>query len=165
VSAEADQIVAELTDLAFQVTERLKSEFNAAAAQLGLPPAQALVLVHLVEPAPMRQLAEWLSCEPSNVTGIVDGLERRGLAIRQPDPADRRVKQVVLTAEGERRSAELQSRSHAQARALFALPDAEQRQLRDLLYQVAQKPLPNPAGPDAQPDSNAATRSDNSALS
>src|SRR3954452_14526303 len=49
----------------------LRVEFNAAAAELGLPPSQALALANLSSPAPMRRLAEWLSCEASNVTGIV----------------------------------------------------------------------------------------------
>ena len=92
----------------------------------------------------MRQLAEWLSCEPSNVTGIVDGLERRGLVTRRSDPNDRRVKQVVLTAEGKRRRTELQARSHAQATALFALSGTERTHLRDLLRRVADEP----AAPD-----------------
>lgn len=75
---DADAVVAELSGLVFEVTGRLRAQFNAAAAELGLPPAQALVLTNLSGPAPMRQLADRLSCEPSNVTGIVDGLERRG---------------------------------------------------------------------------------------
>jgi DNA-binding MarR family transcriptional regulator len=136
MSAEADQVVGELSGLVFQITARLRAEFNAVGVALDLPPAQALVLANLSEPSPMRDLAEWLSCEPSNVTGIVDGLERRGLVTRQSDPADRRVKHVVLTEEGERRRAELRSRSHAQALALFDLPPGDRQQLRDLLARV-----------------------------
>ncbi len=36
----------------------------------------------------MRRLAQKLKCEPSNVTGIVDRLEARGLVERRPDPTD-----------------------------------------------------------------------------
>jgi DNA-binding MarR family transcriptional regulator len=133
MSAEADAVVAELSSLVFQLTGRLRAEFNAAAAELDLPPAQALVLTNLSAPAPMRELAEWLSCEPSNVTGIVDGLERRGMVTRQNDPADRRVKHVVLTEEGRRRRAELSARSLEQATAIFGLSDADRSHLRDLL--------------------------------
>jgi DNA-binding MarR family transcriptional regulator len=140
MSAEADPVVAELSSMVFQLTGRLRAEFNAAAAALDLPPAQALVLTNLSAPAPMRELAEWLSCEPSNVTGIVDGLERRGLVTRQPDPTDRRVKHVVLTEEGERRRAELGSRSLAQAEAIFELSDADRSHLRDLLARVLTDP-------------------------
>jgi DNA-binding MarR family transcriptional regulator len=41
-----------------------------------------------------------LHCDPSFVTGIADMLEKRGLAVREPDPADRRVKRLVLTSAG-----------------------------------------------------------------
>ena len=50
----------------------------------------------------MRKLAQKLKCEPSNVTGIVDRLEARGLVERRPDPADRRVKVAAATDEGRR---------------------------------------------------------------
>lgn len=136
MSAESDGVVAELSNLVFQVTGRLRAEFNAAAAELDLPPAQALVLTNLSTSAPMRELAEWLSCEPSNVTGIVDGLERRGLVIREADPADRRIKHVVLTKEGEKKRSELRSRSHAHAEAIFGLSAADRKHLRDLLARV-----------------------------
>ena len=136
MSAEADPIADELGDLVFQVAGRLRGGFNAAAAEMGLPPAQALLLANLSEPTPMRELAVWLSCEPSNVTGIVDGLERRGMVARRPDPADRRVKHVVLTKEGERGRAELRARGQAQAQALFAPVAADKEHLRDLLAAV-----------------------------
>ncbi|MBC6458358.1 MarR family winged helix-turn-helix transcriptional regulator [Actinomadura sp. HBU206391] len=136
MSAEADPVVADLTDLVFQVAGRLRAGFNATAAELDLPPAQALALANLRSPAPMRELAEWLACDASNVTGIVDGLERRGLVTRQPDPTDRRVKHLVLTEAGERKRAALRSRSHATAIELFNLPGDDRLRLRDLLAQV-----------------------------
>jgi DNA-binding MarR family transcriptional regulator len=132
----AHPVMAELTDLVFQVAGRLRAEFNATAAALDLPPAQALALANLRSPAPMRELAEWLACDASNVTGIVDGLERRGLVTRQPDPADRRVKHLVLTEKGERKRTALRSRSHAKAIGLFGLPDDDRLHLRDLLARL-----------------------------
>ena len=133
MSAQADPIVDELIGLVFSAAGHLSADFNAAGAELDLPPAQALLLVNLTEPTPMRALADVLSCEPSNVTGIVDGLERRGLVVRQADPVDRRVKQVVLTPEGKRKRDLLRSRGHAHAEAFFALPAEGRQQLRDLL--------------------------------
>ncbi|MGI5164040.1 MarR family winged helix-turn-helix transcriptional regulator [Spirillospora sp. CA-253888] len=128
-----EPIVAELADLVFQVAGRLSAEFNAAAAELDLPPAQAMALSTLCEPVPMRRLADRLHCDASNVTGIVDGLERRGLVTRRPAPHDRRVKHLVLTEEGTRRRALLLERGQAEAAALFAFPDTDRRRLRDLL--------------------------------
>ncbi|QFG24091.1 MarR family winged helix-turn-helix transcriptional regulator [Actinomadura sp. WMMB 499] len=138
--AGTDEVAVELSGLVFEVTGRLRAQFNAAAAELDLPPAQALVLVNLSAPAPMRHLADWLSCEPSNVTGIVDGLERRGLVTRRPAAGDRRVKHVVLTETGERRRDRLRSSSQALASTLFALPGSDQRHLRDLLARVLGRP-------------------------
>jgi DNA-binding MarR family transcriptional regulator len=93
----------------------------------------------------MRELAAWLACDASNVTGIVDGLERRGLVTRQSDPDDRRVKHLVLTAEGERRRELLRTRNHDRASALFALPPDDLRRLRDLLARLlADDPGPGP---------------------
>jgi DNA-binding MarR family transcriptional regulator len=49
---------------------------------------------------PIGALAEAMQCHGSNVTGMVDRLEARGLVSRQPSTADRRVKYVELTDEG-----------------------------------------------------------------
>lgn len=40
----------------------------------------------LGRPLPMRALAELLGCDASNVTGIVDRLEARGLVRREAAP-------------------------------------------------------------------------------
>jgi DNA-binding MarR family transcriptional regulator len=72
------------------------------AAELDLSPAQCHVL-HLIEPGrpvPMGRLAETLACDASNVTGLVDRLESRGLVRRHPSDADRRVKVLDLTPSG-----------------------------------------------------------------
>src|SRR6187200_2491423 len=74
------------------------------AAELQLSPAQCHVL-HLIEPGrpvPMGQLAETLACDASNVTGLVNRLEARGLVRRQPSAGDRRVKVLDLTPAGSR---------------------------------------------------------------
>nr|WP_207929076.1 MarR family winged helix-turn-helix transcriptional regulator [Actinomadura sp. 6K520] len=71
--------------------------------------------MNLSAPAPMRQLAARLRCDASHVTGIVDGLERRGLVERRPAPDDRRVKHLVPTGEGERKRALLRDSGHAHA--------------------------------------------------
>jgi DNA-binding MarR family transcriptional regulator len=50
----------------------------------------------------MRKLARQLDYDASNLTTVVDRLARRGALERQADPADRRVKAIALTPEGER---------------------------------------------------------------
>ena len=49
---------------------------------------------------PMRDLADRLHCDPSNVTFLADRLEERGLIERRPDLSDRRVKLLALTTAG-----------------------------------------------------------------
>jgi DNA-binding MarR family transcriptional regulator len=110
--------------------------FLIAAAQLDLHPAQAGALLQLPTPLSMHELAQTLACDSSNVTGLVDRLEARGLVARVPNPDDRRVKHVVLTPAGERLRAELLSRLSPLRESLECLPAAQQRQLRDLLRRV-----------------------------
>src|SRR5258707_3860209 len=82
------------------------------AAELQLSPAQCHVL-HLIEPErpiPMGQLAETLACDASNVTGLVDRLESRGLVRRRPSAGDRRGRVPVPTPTGPRRPRPLSDR-------------------------------------------------------
>src|SRR6476646_2178259 len=101
------------------------------AAELELSPAQCHVL-HLIEPGrpiPMGQLAETLACDASNVTGLVDRLESRGLVRRRPSEADRRVKVLDLTPSGARLRALLLDRMTTPPAMLGRLSIREQRVL------------------------------------
>src|SRR5947208_982489 len=81
---------------------RQRRRFLIAASELDLHPAQAGALLQMEpdEPRPMHELAALLACDNSNVTGIIDRLEARGLVARRPYEQDRRVKHVVLTRSG-----------------------------------------------------------------
>jgi len=108
------------------------------AAELQLSPAQCHVL-HLIEPErpiPMGQLAETLACDASNVTGLVDRLESRGLVRRRPSAGDRRVKVLVLTPTGSRLRALLLDRMTAPPAALERLSLREQRTLVRILTRL-----------------------------
>src|SRR5260221_11024784 len=86
-----------------------RGHLPSSGAAFDLSPAQCHVL-HLIEPGrplPMSRLADTLSCDASNVPGLVDRLESRGLVRRQPSPQDRRVKVLHLTATGARLRAQL----------------------------------------------------------
>ncbi|WP_344460772.1 MarR family transcriptional regulator [Kitasatospora kazusensis] len=91
----------ELMDRFAQAAAGYYRHFAAVAAERGLTLMQGKMLSLLRRPMPMRSLADLLACDASNVTGIVDRLEARGLVRREVDPADRRIKNVVLTAAGE----------------------------------------------------------------
>src|SRR5438094_10122028 len=71
-------------------------------SEFELSPAQCHVL-HLIEPdqpIPMGRIAEALACDASNVTGLVDRLESRGLVRRQASPGDRTVQVLGLSSGG-----------------------------------------------------------------
>ncbi len=108
------------------------------AAELQLSPAQCHVL-HLIEPdrpIPMGELAETLGCDASNVTGLVDRLESRGLVRRRPSEGDRRVKVLILTPTGARLRAVLVDRMTAPPAALERLTLREQRALVQILRRL-----------------------------
>jgi DNA-binding MarR family transcriptional regulator len=46
------------------------------------------------------RLAAAIGRDKTRLIGSLDGLERRGLVVREPDPADRRNRVVALTGEG-----------------------------------------------------------------
>jgi DNA-binding MarR family transcriptional regulator len=49
---------------------------------------------------PMSALSEYLHCDASNITGIVDRLFTRNLIRREENPKDRRVKMITITPQG-----------------------------------------------------------------
>ena len=88
---------------------------------------------------PMSELANALSCDTSNVTGIVDRLEERGLVVRGSAPHDRRVKLLSLTDRGARMGSDIGARMTEPPPAIAALSAADQRALRDILRRGAER--------------------------
>lgn len=99
-----------VVELVFAILEHVKSAVSETAMAFELTPQQAFLLHVLDQPCRMRDLAEVLRCDPSNVTGLVDRAERRDLIRRESDPDDRRSKRLVLTDHGRRVRAALQQR-------------------------------------------------------
>jgi MarR family transcriptional regulator, lower aerobic nicotinate degradation pathway regulator len=69
----------------------------------GLRPRHLIALKLLSEhgPAGQQGLADALCLDPSNVVGLLNELEERGLITRRRDPADRRRHIVELSPQGE----------------------------------------------------------------
>jgi DNA-binding MarR family transcriptional regulator len=121
--------------LMFELFVQQKPRHIAMAAEFDLSPMQAFAL-RLLEPGrplPMSDLAEALHCDASNVTGIVDRLEARGLIARQGADHDRRVKMLVVTDEGAELRKRLLERIAEPPPPIAALSAADQRSLRDIL--------------------------------
>ncbi|MFI2435518.1 MarR family winged helix-turn-helix transcriptional regulator [Streptomyces sp. NPDC018693] len=132
-----DPVTLEVVELIGEVVARYHTDYEEAAAEHSLTGAQAKLLGLLsLEPLPMRRLAQRLKCEPSNVTGIVDRLEARGLVERRPDPADRRVKVAAATDDGRRVARELRDSLRFAREPLAALEEDERAVLRVLLRRM-----------------------------
>ncbi|ALC30106.1 MarR family transcriptional regulator [Streptomyces bacillaris] len=137
MATRTDPLTLEVVELIGTVVARYHEEYDRAAAAHSLTGAQARVLGLLsLEPTPMRKIAVKLKCEPSNVTGIVDRLETRGLVERRPDPADRRVKLAAATEEGRQTARELRDSLDFAREPLAELSEAERTVLRDLLRRM-----------------------------
>lgn len=121
--------------LVHELTGPARGWFLDTLRERDLSPPQWLALRRLScgEPTPMGELAATLHCDNSNVTGIVDRLERRGLVERRAAQHDRRVKHLVITQDGRALHAEIAAALDAGPNPLAALPREEQRALRDLL--------------------------------
>ena len=112
-----------------------KARFLAIAAEYELAPMQAHAL-RLLEPGrelPMSALADSLYCDASNVTGIVDRLEARGLIERRSADRDRRVKMLAVTPAGQDLRDELLERLFTAPPSVAGLSLEDQRALRDIL--------------------------------
>jgi DNA-binding MarR family transcriptional regulator len=122
-----------------------KPRFPAIAAEFDLSPPQAVVMRLLVEPRPMGDLATAMHCDNSNITGIVDRLEERGLVQRQPADYDRRVKLIAATKAGDRLRDDLNRRFAEPPEAIANLSDEDLKALRAILRRAVDEPDPDSA--------------------
>jgi DNA-binding MarR family transcriptional regulator len=111
----------------------------ATGQEFDLAPQQ-MIAVRILGGGPrkMSELAQALFCDSSNVTGIVDRLEERGLVIRESARGDRRVKLLILTKEGERLRAEITKRMAEPPPPIASLSEKDQRALRDILKRAVE---------------------------
>jgi DNA-binding MarR family transcriptional regulator len=119
-----------------------REHLPALAQEFELSPVQCHVL-HLIEPErplPMGRLAATLGCDASNVTGLVDRLEARGLVRRRLAAGDRRVKVIQLTPTGSRLRAQLLARITGGSCRLSRLPADDQRSLVRILEVLVDEP-------------------------
>ncbi|MGY0466486.1 MarR family winged helix-turn-helix transcriptional regulator [Kitasatospora sp. cg17-2] len=133
----------ELLDRLARVAASYYRHFATVAAEHGLTLMQGKTLSLLVRPRPMRALADLLACDASNVTGIVDRLAAQHLVRRETDPADRRIKNIVLTEQGERTVRAIRAELMSGLTALELLAPDE----RDTLHTLLGRAFPETAAP------------------
>jgi len=109
------------------------------AAQHGMSGMQIITLLLIESPRPMSNFKHIFNCDPSNVTGIIDGLQQKKLVTRYADPTDHRVKMVRLLYKGKRlRTALLHELTTSDEYLLANLTIAEASSFITLVQKITQ---------------------------
>ncbi len=130
--------LAEIFQLIDTLAKKLTQLQRDKIRMIELTPAQYSVLSLLWKEDGRRlnELAAACCCSPSTITGVVDTLEKKGLATRELNPNDRRSLLVTLTDQGE----ELKEETPALGRILNGccpgISSAELQQLGELLRKL-----------------------------
>jgi MarR family transcriptional regulator, organic hydroperoxide resistance regulator len=137
--AEAD-LEREVYNLLFQHFQAEKGSWSAACKEFDLTLPQAQLLRSLTPATPMKMngLAEALDCDASNITGLVDKLEVRGIIRRQSERGDRRVKMIALTPAGIRLRTKLSERLSQPSASITCLSLTDKRALRRIVKQMVE---------------------------
>lgn len=146
-ASQADQVRPNLPKTACEASKALfelmpfqKRHVEEKSASLGLTAPLCGLLWRLEQNSPcsMGHIADFMHCDASNVTSMVDKLESRGLVHRQPSPEDRRVKLIVLTPAGIEFREELFARVSEPTEWILALDEQDQAELARILRKAKQ---------------------------
>ena len=117
----------------------IRQAYDARFADLNLNLSEASLLAFVAEAGPLTQsrLAKRLGLGRAATGAVVDAMQDRRLVERQPDPEDRRVWLVTVTAAGKELVEELAARDKVLRRELRAgISRADRQQLAELLIRL-----------------------------
>jgi MarR family transcriptional regulator, organic hydroperoxide resistance regulator len=135
-NSRRDQLNAEILESVSELIGRVIGHGEQLAQKLSIP-APFIKALHTMDcPMAMKELGKRMHCDPSFVTLVADMLEKRGLARREPHPADRRVKNLVLTEDGVSLKKRLETEISARMPWNRALNDDERAQLLALIRKM-----------------------------
>src|SRR6266542_4421432 len=100
MDSNGDQLDQEIFDAMAELLGQLRQRGVQLAEQFGVPMFCLKALHRLGTSITMKELGKQMRYDPSFVTMIADTLEERGLARREPNLTDRRLKNLVLTSNG-----------------------------------------------------------------
>ena len=109
MSVENELIIKEIVDAIRRLYRAVYLDSAKMSRQFGLTGSQSGVLRNLVAHGPLSSaaLSRRLYVTPSNVTGVIDRLERKGLVERVRKEGDRRIALITLTEKGDELSKSL----------------------------------------------------------
>jgi DNA-binding MarR family transcriptional regulator len=128
-----------------RLARRLRQQTGA-----GVSPTQAAALSTIERQGPLTlgELAQLERVQPPTITAAVGRLEQRGLVRRHPDPGDRRVARVEVTAPGRRLLEQSRSRKTAYLERRLAALDGDERATLERAVAILERLLE----PDAAAD-------------
>src|SRR5260370_40975536 len=146
MSHSSDALDREIFDAVTEFFGQLVQRGEKLADRFGVPVSCLKALRRVDEGVTMEDLGQLLHCDRSVVTMIADSLEERGLARREPHAADRRIKNLVLTARGLEVKAALEQEAHGMMPWSRVLDRGQREQVLEILCKMrkamAQAPRP-----------------------
>jgi DNA-binding MarR family transcriptional regulator len=138
VKADVDQVLEAIIYLSTE-TRRVTKELARRANMTG-PQLTVVKLLETIGDLSLSELSERIRAQNSTVTGIVDRMEREGLAQRVRSTEDRRVVRIHLTEKGAKLAREIPVEPMEILRgALGGLSATETRDLLRLMTKVAKR--------------------------
>jgi MarR family transcriptional regulator for hemolysin len=94
-------------------------------------------------PLSQSELADQLAVEGATMVAMIDRLVKAGLVVREPSTTDRRVKRVVVTAEGYRLYDRVKAEAAAVRKELLAKIDAKSIEAATVVLETLQGMIEN----------------------
>ena len=138
-SSESDVVVKEIVGAIRRLIRAVSIDSVKMSRQFSLTAPQSGVLRSLARSGPVSSadLSRELCVTPSNITGIIDRLEKKGLVQRNRDSGDRRVTLIQLSEAGEQLSSSLPDPIESRLIAgLAELPPKEVKKLDKALERI-----------------------------
>jgi DNA-binding MarR family transcriptional regulator len=130
-------VAAEVTMKLYRVSQAVKLLLREKSQAHGLSATQLQALLFLAYARPQAHtiggLAERLGCTAATASGVVNALERKGLASREPQPEERRSVMVTLSDDGMARAAQVEDSLEEIELLVDQLPAQDQAALLQLV--------------------------------
>jgi DNA-binding MarR family transcriptional regulator len=147
--SDGDKLDQEIFDAMTEFIASLMQRGDQLSQRYDVPVSAIKALRRLDTPVSMKDLGQQMRCDPSFVTMVADVLEQRGLAKREPNAADRRVKNLVLTDRGLEIKAAMEQETLGLMPWTHALDRSEREQFLELLRKMCKSLAAAPVSPAA----------------